>query len=120
MATYKKIPLSGSTHGRGIKVTQTAIGSGDTIHTAEATTTDGEGDTVTIEAYNSDTVQRILTLGWGGTTSPDDLMTFPLPSQAGLILCVADLFLRNALVVKAAADVANKVVVFGSVITAVP
>lgn len=116
MSTYTRQKLSGSTDGRGIKVAATSIGSGTTIHTASATTTAGLGDLITIFAYNSDTVDRTLTLGWGGTTSPDDLIDIILqPKGGGLILVAADMFLRNSLVVVAAADAANVVTVHGYV-----
>lgn len=113
MSTFSKIPLSGSTDGRGIKVAATAIGSGTTIHTATSDAT--LPDNITIFAFNSDTVERVLTLGWGGTTDPDDLIKVTLPSQSGLALVAADLILRNSLVVKAAAEAANVVVLFGYV-----
>jgi hypothetical protein len=113
VSTYTKLPLSGSTDGRGIKVAATAIGSGTTIHTA--TSSASLPDLITIFGYNSDTVPRTLTIGWGGTTSPDDLFAQVLPPQAGLILVTADKFLRNSLIVKAAGDAANVIVLFGYV-----
>ena len=115
MPSFSKLKLSGSTDGKGIKVTQTAIGTGDTIHTAQATTTAGLGDLITLFAYNSDTASIVLTLGWGGTTDPDDLIKYTLASQAGLVLLTADMFLWNSLVVKAAAGTANKVTIHGYV-----
>jgi hypothetical protein len=111
MSAYSKIVLSGSTDGRGIKVAATSIGSGTTIHAATSDAT--LPDNITLFAYNSDTAVRILTLGWGGSTSPDDLIVQTIPVQAGLTLVVADLILRNSLVVKAAADAANVVVIWG-------
>lgn len=113
MATFSKEVLSGSTHGRGIKVAATSIGTGTTIHTAQSSTT--TEDLITLYAYNDDTVARALTLGWGGTTDPDDLIILEIPTQAGLTLVVADLPLRNSLVVKAAADAADVIVLYGSV-----
>ncbi len=113
MSTFSKVVLSGSTDGRGVKVAATAIGSGTTIHTAQASATNP--DLVTLFAENNDTVARILTLGWGGTTDPDDLIVLTLVPKAGLVLLVADLPLRNSLVVKAAADAADKVILFGYV-----
>lgn len=110
--TLNKVPLSNSTHGRGIKVTQTAIATGDTIHTASAVTAAGLGDDITLFCRNSDTVSRTLTLGWGGTTAPDDILPFPI--GAGQILeIVPGMFLRNGLIVKAAADAANVLVIWG-------
>jgi len=114
--TLKKIPLSGSTHGRGIKITQTVIATGDTIHTAVATTVDGEGDEVVLDAYNSDAGAVVVTLGWGGTTDPDDLLKVSIP--AGETRFLYSGFLRNALVIKAAASVANKISIKGYVVRA--
>jgi hypothetical protein len=113
VSSYSKIPLSGSTDGRGIKVVATSIGSGTTIHTATSSAT--LFDMPRIYAYNSDTVQRILTLGWGGTTDPDDLIKTTVQPGDGLTLITADLILRNSLVLVAAGDSANKLVVFGFV-----
>ena len=111
---YAKVPLSASTHGRGIKIAATVIGSGTTIHTAAAVTTDGLGDEIILYAYNSDTVAHTLTLGVGGTTSPDDLQAFSIPAGT-TVQVVAGLLLRNALVLVGAADVANVVTVHGFV-----
>ncbi len=113
MSTYSKVFLSGSTDGRGIKVAATSIGSGTTIHTATSDAT--LPDLITLFATNSDTVNRILTIGWGGTTSPDDLIVQTLAAQTGLSLIVADLALRNSLVIKASGDSANKLIVWGYV-----
>lgn len=115
MATMSKQTLSGSTNGRGIKVTTVLPidGSDTTIHTAVTGTTDT--DLITLFAYNDDTVAHTLQLGWGGTTDPDDIITLDLPPRQGLVLVTADLPLRNSLVVVASADVANVVVVFGYV-----
>ncbi len=115
MATFSKIKLSGSTDGKGILVAATAIGSGTTIHTAQATTTGGLGDNITIFAANNHTANLILTLGWGGTTDPDDLIIQTVVAKAGLALIVADLFLWNSLVVKASADTGSKITLFGYV-----
>lgn len=115
MATMSKIPLSGSTNGRGIKVTTVAPidGSDTTIHTAVTGTSDT--DYITLYAYNDDTVTRTLHLGWGGTTDPDDLIITDIPAQQGLVLVVADLPLRNALVVVASASTANVITLHGHV-----
>lgn len=115
MATYTKRALSGSTHGRGIKVAATAIGSGDTIHTATADSTEGLGDLITLLCYNSDTVTRNLVLGWGGTTSPDDLFETAIPSKSGLVVVTADMLLRNTLIVKAACATTAVLILFGHV-----
>lgn len=108
---YTREPLSGSTHGRGIKVVATAS-AGTTIHTGQASTT--LTDVVTLTAYNSHTASVTLTLEWGGTTAPDDNMKFTLPpGWTGVI--VSDLIIRNSLVIKAFATSANVVSIFGFV-----
>jgi hypothetical protein len=113
---YTREPLSGSTHGRGIKVTGTGTGSSVTVHTGQASTT--LSDIVTIYAYSSDTVGRTLTLEWGGTSSPDDHIKVDVPPVgSGLIPVAIDLLIRNSLVVKAFAETANVIVLFGYVNT---
>lgn len=113
--TMSKIPLSASTNGRGIKVTTVAPidGSDTTIHAAVAGTSDT--DYITLYVYNDDTVTRRLEIGWGGTTDPDDLIIQDVPSKQGLFLVVADLPLRNGLVVVASAEAANVLVIYGHV-----
>ena len=113
MATYSKVLLSGSTNGKGIKVAATAIGSGTTIHTAVSGT--ASIDFVTLYAVNSDTQSRKLTLGWGGTTDPDDLIEVTIPAESGLVPVAIKLPLQNSLIVKAAAASANLIVIFGDV-----
>ncbi len=108
--TLTRIPLSGSTHGRGIKVAATSS-AGDTIHTATSSTTDC--DVVTIYAYNSSASAVTLTLQWGGTTSVDDDIKVSIPATSGLTLVAPDLVLRNSLVVKAYAGTANVVTIHG-------
>ncbi len=117
MAKPKKIPLSGSTHGRGIKVVATAT-AGTIIHTAAAVTTDGEGDDVVLYARNSNSVAETLTLEWGGVTDPDDLIIRVLPASAEYELIIPGQLLRNALVIRAFSTNANKVVIWGySIVT---
>lgn len=112
MATYSKLKLSGSTDGKGIKVAATAIGTGTTIHTAHATAL----DLPTLYCVNTSTASVKLTLGWGGTTSPDDLIEVSIPAESGLVLVAAgDVPLTNSLIVKAAAGTADVLIIFGSV-----
>lgn len=107
--------LSGSTNGLGIKVTGTGTGSTVTIHTAVSGTT--SRDEVWLWAVNNDAdgETRTLTIEFGGTTDPDNLIVVPIPCKAGPVLAVPGLPLRNALVVKAFADEANDVQVYGYV-----
>lgn len=105
-------PLSGSTNGRGIKLTGTSSGAAVTIHTAVSGTT--YADWVTLYAQNNDTTPIVLTICFGGTTDPDDLIKVSIPPQAGLVPVVLNLPIRNSLVVSGFAGTANKISIFGS------
>lgn len=111
MATYSKLKLSGSTDGQPIKVTQTAIATGDTIHTAHATAT----DYVTLYAYNGDTAAIELSIGHGGTTDIDQVSKVTVGPKAGWVKVAEDFPLTNSLVIKAAAGTGNKIAITGSV-----
>jgi hypothetical protein len=108
--TVSRIPLSGSTHGRGVKVAATSS-AGTTIHTATSSTTDC--DVITMYAYNSSASAVNLTIQWGGTTSVDDDIKLSIPATSGLTLVLPDLVLRNSLVVKAYAGTADVVTIHG-------
>lgn len=110
---YTREPFSGSTHRRGIKVVATAT-AGTLIHTGQASTT--LVDVLTIYAMNDTTTGLLLTLEWGGVTDPDDLITMVIPAQgSGLFPVVIDLIIRNSLVVRAFAETANLITLFGFV-----
>lgn len=115
MGTYSLELLSGSTNGLGIKVTGTSSGASVDVHTAVTGTTDI--DEVTLYAVNQDAdgETRTLTLGWGGETDPDNLISVPVPCKAGPVLVVDRLPLRNGLVITAWADEANDVQIYGQV-----
>jgi hypothetical protein len=115
MATFSKNILSASTDGRAILVAATAS-AGTTIHTGSSTATDFHE--VWLYASNPDTVQHTLTIEWGGTTSPNDIIKLYLPAESGLTIVAPGLLLKgNAtpLVIKAFADTANKVTITGYV-----
>lgn len=117
MATYSKTILSGSTDGRAIKVSASAT-PGTTIHTGPSAST--TLDEVWIYAQNTDTTDRKLTIEWGGTTSPDDLIEYTVKAENGLYLIIPGLILRgNAtpLVIKAFAATADVVTITGYVNT---
>lgn len=109
MATYSRVKLAGSTDGKLIKVVQTAT-LGTAIHTAPAA---GTNDEVHLWAVNSDTVERLLTIEFGGATSPDCLIQVTLPPKSGLIPVCPGLILTNALAVTAFAAAANVIMVGG-------
>lgn len=115
MATFSKITLSGSTDGRAVKVAQTAT-AGTLIHTASSTTT--TYDEVWLYAQNTDTTAIKLTIEFGGTSAPDDLIEVTVQPESGLVLVVAGLVLKgNAtpLVVRAFAGSANLITIHGFV-----
>jgi len=115
MATYSKIALSGSTDGKLIKVAATAT-AGTTIHTGSSTAT--TFDEVWLYAVNSDTTDRKLTIEYGGTSAPDDLIEQTITAESGLLLIVPGLLIKGnatALIIRAFAASANVVMIGGYV-----
>ena len=110
MATMSYGLLSGSANGRGIKITATAS-TGTVVHTAVAGTTDV--DIVHLYAQNTDTADRKLTIEFGGTTAPDDLIEVTIEGESGLKLVVPGLPLQYGCVVGAFASVGSVISVFG-------
>jgi hypothetical protein len=108
---YTREPASGSTHFRGTKIVATAT-AGTTIHTAQASTT--LTDILTVLLYNSHTAPVRVTAEWGGTTAPDDNIAIDL-APGEFKPFVIDHGLRNSLVLKMFATVANVVTAFTDV-----
>jgi len=115
MATFTKLTLSASTDGRAIKVAATAT-AGTTIHTGPSSAS--EIDEVWLYAMNTDTASRKLTVEWGGTSAPDDLIEITLPAEPGLVLIAPGLLIKgNAtpLLVRAFASATNVITLHGYV-----
>jgi hypothetical protein len=116
MATFSKIHLSGSTDGRAIKVAATAT-PGTTLHTGSSTAT--TYDEIWLYAQNTDTTARKLTIEWGGTSSPDDLIELTIAAESGLVLVTPGLLIKgnasSALVVRAFAATTNVITIHGYV-----
>ena len=112
MATFTKNDLSASTNGRGVLVVATAT-TGTTIHTAVAGTS--AFDEIWLYAMNTDSVDRTLTIEFGGVTAPNDLIEQTITTEGGLILVCPGLVLQNSLVVTAFAESANVVTIHGFV-----
>ena len=113
MATFSKLTLSASTDGRAIKVAATAT-PGTTIHTGPSSAS--EIDEVWLYAMNTDSTARKLTVEWGGTSSPDDLIEITLPIEPGLVLIAPGLLIKgNAtpLLVRAFAETADVITIHG-------
>ena len=115
MATFSKIALSGSTDGKMVKVVATTT-AGTTIHTGSSTAT--TFDEVWLYAVNSSASGVKLTIEWGSTASPDDLIEQTIPPESGLYLISPGLVLKgNAtpLVVRAFAATTNVINIAGYV-----
>jgi hypothetical protein len=115
MATYTKIPLSGSTDGRGIHIDDDAT-PGKLIHEGSATAT--TIDEIWLYAQNYDTTARKLTIEWGGATAGGDIMELTIAAESGLVLIVPGLIIKgNAtpLVVAAFAATTSAINIFGYV-----
>jgi len=113
MASFAKKILSGSTDGRAVTVAATAT-PGTTIHTGSSTAT--TIDEVWLYAQNTSGADVKLTVEWGGTSSPGDLIEITITTEAGLVLVAPGLLIQgNAtpLVVKAFAATANVITLHG-------
>lgn len=111
-ASASKLVLSGSTNGRPIKVAATSS-PGTTVHTVGAATSTAGCEEIWIWATNTSTSPVLLTVQWGGTTSPDDYIYQTIPAQAGLYLVAQGQVLQNSLVVKAFAATTNVINITG-------
>jgi hypothetical protein len=109
MATFSKIPLSGSTNGKGILVAETAT-PGTLIHTAISGTS--SFDEVWLYCQNTSTSSVALDIEYGGTATAD-LVEITIPGESGLVLVVPGLFLNNSQVVGAFAATANVISIHG-------
>lgn len=115
MATFSKAKLSASTDGRAIKVAATAT-AGTLIHTASSTP--ATLHEVWLYAMNTDAATHKLTIEWGGTTAPDDLIELTVPAESGLTLVAPGLLVvgnATPLVVRAFADATNLLTIHGFV-----
>jgi hypothetical protein len=113
MATFTKIPLSGSTDGRGIHIDDDAT-PGKLIHTGSTTTT--TIDEIWLYAMNYDTTNRKLTIEWGGANAGGDIMELTITAESGLVLVVPGLILKgavSALEIRAFASAASAINIFG-------
>ena len=111
---YQKRKLSGSTDGRGIKVTA-GSSPGTPIHTALSSVAANEWDEVFIEAVNTHTSDVKLTVEWGGTDSPDDLIEVTIPAERGFTEVIPGHMLQNGALVRAFASEPDVIVLHGFV-----
>ena len=104
MAAMTPVIGSGSTNGRAVLVVATAT-LGTILHTAVAGTTDM--DEIYVWAYNDHTANVLLTIEFGGVTTPGDTIRYTVPFDDGLHLVVPGIRLQNGLVVRAFAGTAS-------------
>lgn len=116
---FTRNKLSGSTNGKSIKVAATAT-AGTTIHTAVAGTS--SWDEVYAWVTNTSTAPVALTIEFGGTTDPDNLIVKALviPPSSPPIPILTGQILQNSLVVGAFAGTANVLLITGYVNSIVP
>lgn len=111
---YRKRQLSESNKGRGIKVSATAS-PGTLIHTALDNVAANDWDEITIRAINTSGSAVKLTIEWGGTTSPDDLIEVTIPAESGLVDVIPAHVLNNGAEIRAFAATADVIVLHGFV-----
>lgn len=116
MATFSKQKLSGSTNGRGILVAATGT-PGTTVHATGTSAT--IIDELWLYAHNTSGSGVKLTIEFGDTTSPNDLIEFTVAAESGLYLIVPGLILTGtgaaACTVRAFAATTNVINIFGYV-----
>jgi len=119
MATYSKHTFSGCATDEGGTGIGLAVDSGTftTIHTT--TTTATTLDEIWLYAMNTHSADLKVTLQFGGSTDPDDLIEYTVTAESGLVLLVPGLILAGksstGLILKGAAATGSEVTVFGYV-----
>jgi hypothetical protein len=112
MATFTKVPFSGSTNGLGIVVAATAS-PGTTIHTAISNVYDW--DEVWLWVMNVSAADCVATIQFGGTTEPNNNIILNIAAKDGPKCLCPGLILQNGLIIKAYGGVASSLVVYGYV-----
>ena len=117
MATYSKIPLSGTANGLGLLISSGSVGvAGPTIHTGSSNT--AVTDEVWLYAQNYDTTDRKLTIQYGGVTAGTNEIEYTVKAENGLYLVVPGLLLvghATPKVITAYAATNTSIVVYGYV-----
>ena len=103
-----KIILSGSTNGLPIKVAASST-PGTTIHDSST-----DIDEVYLWAFNSAATAKLLTIEYGGTTDPDNLIEQVIPpSGAPLTLVLPGTIATGSIDIDAFCETANVVTIVG-------
>lgn len=111
MSTITKLNPTGSTDGSPVAIAATAT-AGTLFHTAS--TTAGVQDEIYMYLTNTDSVAHQVTVEFGDATAPGHNIDFPVPAN-DTVLAIAGVPLTNGKTVKAFADAASKVNMFGFV-----
>lgn len=114
MPSYSREKLSGSTNGKSVKVAATAT-AGTTVHTA-VTGTAG-WDEIYVWLTNTSASAVAVTIEFGGTTDPDNLIVkgLSIPANSPPIPILTGQILQNGLVVAIFAGTANVILATGYV-----
>lgn len=114
MTTYAPLLLSGSTDGKPIAVAATAS-PGTTIHTAVTGST--SWDEVYLWVSNVTAADATLTIQWGGTTDPADMIVkgVSVPANSTAILVIDGLRINNGAVIRAFGGTASALNITGNV-----
>src|SRR5687768_9245375 len=106
---YTKIKCSGSTDGKGVKLTTTSTTSAATIHT-----NDGTGiDYMTLYGVNSSGTAVKVTIEWGGATVPDNLIEITIQPEDGPVQITDQFPIGNSLAIKGWAGTADVIMIYG-------
>jgi len=112
-STATALIISESVYGKGVKIAATAS-SGTLLHTAVASTTT-QCDEVVLHFYNSHTASVVVTVQWGGTTSPDNDIKYTVLAQDTVKCVIPGFRIQNALEIRAYASVTNVLIAYGQV-----
>ncbi|MCK9576862.1 MAG: hypothetical protein M0R51_13235 [Clostridia bacterium] len=117
MPLYTKRFLSESVNGGGIIVTYTTTANTNLIHTAVAGEVDYDEVWLFASNYNpdSDTLLFIGLQPSGGSITEAQLITTNVPSRMGLYTIMPGLVVNKAVEIRALADTANYITIFGYV-----
>lgn len=105
--------LSGQTNGKNILITATTSGGAQTIHTVATGTSTLEFLTIEACNVNASHASSGLWLLMGGTTVPDDIIHIDLAHGDGAFVIQDKRLMQNGMIIKAYADNASAIAVYG-------
>jgi len=114
MSTFMKSKFSESVDGRGIAISGSAT-PGVLVHTAVAGSAVGVYDEVWLYAYNSHSSSVAVTVEFGGSIVPGDIVKATVPAVSGLLPLIPGYPLQGGCEVRVYAAVQNVVAVSGFV-----